>query len=144
MTTQRLAEAVPRGLALFLLASALAKPFKPPTLCGPDPFGLPNLLMFLVEIPTAICLWRPGAGRRRAALFVALLMPAAAAYLIRMEALGKDVAGCGCFGPVRLPLGMHLLVQALVCAAAALTLLRERGRARGDAHSVRRLLHIFR
>jgi hypothetical protein len=148
MTVRRMfraSELFPRGLALFLLATAFAKLFKPVMLCGPDPFESANMLMMPVEFFSGIWLWLPGAGRRRAALLITVLMPVAAVYLIHMHLEGHDVAACGCFGPLRVPLGIHLAVQAAVCAAATMTFLRERARARSDSpDGPRRLRQLFR
>lgn len=129
-TLNRLPEAVPIGLALFLLATALGKAFVPNYLCGPNRFAAANALMFPVELSCAVLLRRPGAGRRFAALLMTLLMPGTAAFLTLAHLRGYDVRSCGCFGPVELPYPAHIVVCAAVCAASALVLLREEGRAR--------------
>lgn len=147
-TLARLHDAVPRALGLFLLACAIAKLFKPITLCE-DPFETANMLMIPVEFFCGILLWLPGAGRRRAALLVAFLMPGAAIYLAYMHHRGFDVRSCGCFGPVRLSFPTHLVVLAVLCAVSTAVFLREKRRQREDAEardarSVHRLRRLFR
>lgn len=129
-TLRRLPEAVPIALALFLLATGVAKTFKPNYLCaGGDRFGAANALMLPVEIGCAALLRRSGHGRRFAALLLTLLMPGAAAFLAFAHIRGYDVRTCGCFGPVEMPFWAHMAVCAAVTAAAAAVLLREEGRA---------------
>lgn len=143
--------AVPVLLGIFLLLIALAKVPRMGAKCGPDPWENANSVMILVELVCGTMLLHPRLGRRLAALFWAGLMPFVAVFLAYMHHRGFDVEACGCFGPVRLGLGTHLVVIAGLFAIAAAVFLREETRAsdgaagpeRGDRRKLRRLVEPF-
>lgn len=133
-TLRRLPVAVPISLALFLAAVGLAKVYRGfGSLCGPLPFSAANYLMMIVELRCATLFLIPGPPRRFVAMLVTLLMPGAAAFLAYAHIAGDDVRGCGCFGPVKLPFELHIVVCTIVFAAALLVLMFEEGRARMPA-----------
>lgn len=129
LRVRRLPEVIPVALGLYLLASSFALQMVMP---GPNlvrPFIDVNGLMMLVGLPCGVMLLRPALGRRLAALFVALVVPCAAAFLWIMDARGFDVRGCGWLVPVQLPLLEHEALLAVVGIAAAAVFLREETRA---------------
>ncbi len=149
---RRLPEAVPISFGVLALASAVLKSWSMPMCMGPEPFEAGNGLMMLVEFISGPMFLRPSMGRRVAGLLWALLMPAAALYLVYMHHRGFDVRSCGCFGPVKLEFTTHLAVIGTLCAVAAAVFLREEmreldrayGPGAGDARALNRLVRPFR
>jgi len=129
LQVRRLPEIVPVSLGLYLLASSSALQMVDP---GPNhvrPFNDINGLMMLVALPCGVMLLKPALGRRLAALFVALVVPGAAAFLAIMDARGFDVRGCGWLAVGQLRLAEHVALLAAIGITAAAVFLREETRA---------------
>ncbi len=126
---------------LVFATSAVLKMFPGGTLCT-SPWEAANVVMWPVEVLLAIVLLaKPGADgagvttprrRRLAGLFGALLLSGAAALLTLLHFLGprwnlegSDVSACGCFGPVRLPYGVHMLLLGGMIACLGAVFLHE-------------------
>lgn len=119
----RVPEGVPRGLALVFATTAVLKLWRGGYLCF-DPWAPANLAMTPVELLLAWWLWTE---RRRefGALLATATMLGAGALLTWAHLHGYDVAGCGCFGPVRLGFPWHLGVLAVLTLLSLATLLSE-------------------
>jgi hypothetical protein len=127
---------------LIFAISALLKPLSSNKLCGFDPWGLANAVMMPAEILLAWFLLSTRKGlvdasvvanrRRLAALFGALLMAGAMALLTFLHfwgplwnMAGADISGCGCFGPIELPYGVHMAVLGGMVACLVAVFLHE-------------------
>ena len=127
---------------LVFVISAVLKPFAGNYLCGEDPWEAANLVMWPAEVWMAWSLLVPGegsirgllAGRRRrlASLFGAPLMFGAMGVLTFLHFFGHywnlkaaDVSACGCFGPVLLPYGLHMVILGLTVACLGAVFLHE-------------------
>lgn len=130
---RRLPSWLPGLLGATFILLALAKPFGPGYLCGPNPFARANAVMFIVELIGGYALLRRGTARRLGAAVLAGAMVGAAVFLTRFELRGQTVRHCGCFGPVELPYAGHLVVCAVLFAACAAVFLYEEARLTADS-----------
>ena len=75
----------------------------------------------------------PGRGRRIGALLGASVAAGGALVLSIVHFSGRSVRGCGCFGPIELPYGLHMIVCAMLFAACVFALRSEAARLRVEA-----------
>ena len=114
----RLTVAVPCAAALLFLSSSLLKLLGPHMPCF-DPWAPANAAMGPLEVILAACLWS-----KRCRSFGALLgcgtMLGAGTVLTWAHYSGFDVSSCGCFGPIKMPYIVHMvLIGALLAACFA-------------------------
>ena len=124
---------VARGTGVVFILIALAKLLKPPMLCGPDPWLSINVALFPVEIGLGWAMLHPGRGRRIGALLGASVAAGGALILSIVHFSGGSVRGCGCFGPIELPYGLHMLVCSVLFAACVFAIRTEHDRLRSEA-----------
>ena len=114
---------VPRFLALFFTGAAVLKLWRGGSLCF-DPWAPANAIMTPVELLLGWYLW---SERRRefGALLAATTMIGVGALLTWAHLNGRDVAGCGCFGPIRMSYAAHLSLIGVLTALSLATLVSE-------------------
>lgn len=124
---------VARGTGVVFILIALAKVFKPLKACGPDPWLDINIALALVEIGLGWAMLHQGRSRRIGALLGASVAAGAALILSIVHSSGGNVRGCGCFGPIELPYGVHMVVCSALFAACVFVIRSEHERLRSEA-----------
>lgn len=115
---------LPCALSLFFAWTAILKLWRGGHLCF-DPWAPANTVMTPVELLLGWCFWVES-KRRFAALLSTSTMLGAEALLTWAHLNGYDVAGCGCFGPVRMPYGAHMTVIGALVLLSMTTLFARR------------------
>lgn len=118
------ARGLPYALSLFFTATAVLKLWRGGYACF-DPWAPVNGAMIPVELLLGWCLCTES-RRSFGTLLATATMTGAAALLTWAHLRGIDAAGCGCFGPIRLPYGAHLAVIAALMLLSLVTLLAPR------------------
>ena len=118
---RKLPAAVPFTLAILFLSSALMKLLAGGFLCGPNPWEGANYGMTVLELAVALMMGRPRM-REFGALLGAAAMAGAGAVLTWAHLMGRDVRGCGCFGPIEMSYGTHMAVIAVLFGLCVLTM----------------------
>jgi hypothetical protein len=120
----RLTVAVPRAVAVIFLGSSMLKLFLGPMACFDDPWAPANGAMGPLELILAWCLWS-----KRFRSFGALLgcgtMVGASTLLTWAHYNGLDIGACGCFGPIRMPYAIHVVLSEGLLATCVAVLLAE-------------------
>jgi hypothetical protein len=119
---RKLPKAVPATLAIIFFLSAILKLLAFGFLCGgPNPWEGANMGMLPLEIAVAVMLGRPQ-FREFGALLGGSAMAGAAALLTWAHWTGRDVRGCGCFGPIEMSYGVHMAVIGVLFVLCLLTI----------------------